>query len=337
MTPVAPHQTGPSAWVTADMADPSVWSWTLTDEQVDEVRRAVEATGASTVDDLRGMTTADFPLPTLGPHLSRMARGLITGRGFELVRGLPVREMGELAASTAFVGIGAHLGSARSQNAAGDLLGHVRNVGADAQDPNVRIYQTDRRQTFHTDSTDVVGLLCLETAAEGGDSLLVSAASIYNRMLDECPDLAALLFDQIATDRRGEVPAGEEPFFRIPVLSWFDDRLTVIYQRQYINSADRFDAAPRRTPEVDAALDRFDDIANDATMHIRMTLEPGDMQFVHNHSLLHDRTSFVDKPDAPRHMLRLWLSMPGDRELPEIFATRYGSVTVGDRGGIVVE
>ena len=218
------------------------------------------------------------------------------------MRGLPVDAMTELEASAAFVGIGAHLGSARSQNGDGDLLGHVRNIGADVHDPNVRIYQTDERQTFHTDSTDVVGLLCLETAAEGGDSLLVSASAIYNRMLAEAPEKAALLFDEVATDRRGEVPPGEEPFFRIPILSWFDDRLTVIYQRQYIDSADRFPEAPRRSPEVDAALDRFDDIANDPAMHIRMSLEPGDMQFVHNHSLLHDRTRFVDKQIGRAHV-----------------------------------
>jgi hypothetical protein len=59
---------------------------------------------------------------------------------------------------------------------------------------------------------------------------------------------------------------------------------------------------------------------------------------VYNHSLLHDRTAFVDHPDSAkrRHLLRLWLSLPGDRHLPPVFTQRYGSITVGDRGGIVV-
>jgi len=231
--------------------------------------------------------------------------------------------------------LGRYLGSLRSQNAQRDLLGHVRNVGVTAADPNVRVYQTNERQTFHTDSTDVVALLCLETAAQGGQSLLVSSAAIYNRMLDEAPELVALLFGEVATDRRGEVPDGAEPFFRIPVFNWFDDSLTTIYQRQYIDSAARFDDAPRLSTDMIRALDLFDDIANDPAMHLSMTLEVGDIQFVHNHSLLHDRTSFVDKPGSPRHLLRLWLSIPGDRQLPPIFAQRYGSVTVGDRGGVV--
>jgi hypothetical protein len=93
----------------------------------------------------------------------------------------------------------------------------------------------------------------------------------------------------------------------------------------------------RLTPEHVAALDRFDALAEDPTLHIRMRLEPGDMQFVYNHSQLHDRTAFVDwpEPGRRRHLLRLWLSPAGDRELPPCFAQRYGSLEVGNRGGIV--
>ena len=275
-------------------------------------------------------------LPNVGPRLDALRDRLTRGRGFELLRGLPIDEIGEDLAATVLLVIGRRLGSLRSQNAAGDLLGHVRNVGLDPADPDVRIYQTNERQTFHTDSSDVVGLLCLHEAAEGGDSMLVSAATIYNEMLERDAELAESLFEPVATDRRGEVPPGAEPFFSIPVLNWFDDALTVIYQRQYIESAERFADAPRLTDRQRQALDLFDEIANDPAIHLSMRLRPGDIQFVHNHSLLHDRTGFVDDPAAPRHLLRLWISVPGDRELPPVFASRYGSTTVGDRGGIVV-
>ena len=246
--------------------------------------------------------------------------------------------LGDELASTIFFGIGAHLGRARSQNADGHLLGHVRDIGADSRDPNTRIYQTRERQTFHTDSADVVGLLCLNEARQGGDSLLVSAVTIYNAMRRDRPDLLAYLFDNIATDRRGEVPAGAKPFFTIPVFSWYEGFLTVMYQRQYIDSAQRFADAPRLTADHVEALDLFDALANDPRLNISMRLAPGDMQFVYNHSLLHDRTSFVDwpEPGRRRHMLRLWLSVPGDRPLPACFGQRYGSVTIGDRGGVVI-
>jgi hypothetical protein len=334
---VAPRQLGPHVWWGADLAsDPGAWTFELSPEHVAELIAAAQPFATGPGDGhLPLIGAADFPLPTLAPELAAMAGRLIGGRGFELVRGLPVGRLTRREVAAAFLGIGAHLGSARSQNAAGHILGHVRNLGLDVSDPAVRIYQTSARQTFHTDSTDVVGLLCLDTAAEGGDSLLVSAGAVYNEMLDRDPDLAAALFEPIATDRRGEVPEGHRPWFEIPVLNWFDGNLTVLYQRQYIESVARFDDAPRPTPRQLAALDLFDAICNDARFFLAMELRPGDMQFVYNHALLHDRTAFVDRPEAPRHLLRLWLSMPADRALPPAFAQRYGSLTVGDRGGIV--
>ena len=111
--------------------------------------------------------------------------------------------------------------------------------------------------------------------------------------------------------------------------------MTVLYQRQYIDSAARFADAPRLTDRQLNALDLFDEIANDPRFVLPMEFMPGDMQFVHNHSLMHDRTSFTNKPHAPRHLLGLWLSVQGDRELPAVFAQRYGATTIGDRGGIV--
>ena len=212
-------------------------------------------------------------------------------------------------------------------------------MGGDLSDPGTRIYQTNERQSFHTDSTDCVVLLCLATALSGGRSQLASAETAYRIMVDRRPDLAPVLFDPIATDRRGEIPEGADPWFEIPVLSWYDERLTVIYQRTYIESAARLPAAPSLRPEQVEALDVWDEICNDPDVHLTMDLEPGDMQFVYNHSLLHDRTAFVDHADLAkrRHLLRLWLSLPTDRTLPPVFAQRYGPLTVGDRGGIVVE
>ena len=256
-----------------------------------------------------------------------------------MIRGLPVAKYSLKKSATIFCGIGAHLGKARSQNSMGHILGHVRDIGADGSDTNARIYQTSERQTFHTDSADVVGLLCLKTAREGGKSLLVSTETIYNEMNKSRPDLVPLLFDPIATDRRGEVPPGEKPFFEIPVLSWFQGHLTGMYQRQYIDSAQRFADAMRLTEGHIEALDMFDKLANDPHLHLSMQLEPGDIQFVYNHSQLHDRTGFTDwpEPEDRRHLLRLWLSIPGDRPLPAPFRQRFGSIEIGDRGGIITK
>ena len=329
----------PSAWQGAEMkANPDRWLISLAASEIAELESAAKSyLGRSK--EIADITRESFPLPRLSAHLEELKTKLLTGLGFEVIRGLPVANYSQEFAATIFCGVGAHLGSARSQNAAGHILGHVRDIGADAKDPNTRIYQTSERQTFHTDSADVVGLLCIREAMEGGDSLLVSTTSIYNEMFDRRPDLAALLFDAIATDRRGEVPENEKPYLEIPVLNWHAGFLTGFYQRQYIDSAQRFPDALRLTPAHVAALDLFDALANDPSLHFGMRLQPGDMQFVYNHALLHDRTGFRDWPNAgqKRHLLRLWLSMEGDRPLPDCFKQRYGSIEIGNRGGIIVK
>ena len=331
--------TKPSAWLGADMAcNPDAWFYQLTVEDVRDLESAATHFQSLGI-DVGEISRETFPLATFGVHIAGLKQTLLSGVGLEVLRGLPIENYSQAFCATIFCGIGAHIGSTRSQNADGHILGHVRDIGADANDPNSRIYQTCERQTFHTDSADVVGLLCIREAKEGGKSLLVSAETIYNRMKQECPDLLEKLFDPIATDRRGEIPDGAKPYMEIPVLSWYEGNLTVFYQRQYINSAQRFDGAMCLSPEHVEALDMFDALANDPELCFGMQLQPGDMQFVYNHSQLHDRTGFLDWPDPSqrRHLMRLWLSIEGDRPLPEAFKERYGTIEVGNRGGIITE
>jgi hypothetical protein len=326
------------------MAQRREWILELTPAHLAELTAAAEpyvalsTTGETAAGALAQLDPASFRLPTLGPLLASVREELLHGRSFALLRGLPVDRLSRLQSAAMFLGIGAHLGRARSQNAKGHVLGHVFDLGLRGDDPNVRIYQTSQRQTFHTDSSDVVGLLCLREAKRGGASLLVSALSIYNAMREECPELLARLLLPMPHDRRGEVPAGMKPYFEIPVYSWFANQLTVFYQRQYFDSAQRFPAARPLSNEDVRALDRFDAIANDPRLNLPMRLLPGDMQFVHNHNILHDRTGFEDwpEPQRKRHLLRLWLAVPGARPLPESFAARYGTVEIGNRGGIIV-
>jgi hypothetical protein len=334
-----PVQTGPAAWVGAEMAKRDDWILELRPSHVRELEAAVEARLALGESGLAAPWTAStFPLPTLGPILTSMRQELLHGRGFVLLRRLPIERYTRLETASIFMAIGAHLGRARSQNAKGHLLGHVYDFGLSSSDPHVRLYQTNQRQTFHTDSCDVVGLLCVREAESGGDSLLVSALTVYSELSKSRPDLLARLLAPMPHDRRGEVPAGMKPFFEIPVYSWYEGELTVFYQRQYFDSAQRFPDARHLTDEDVAALDAFDTLANDERLTLTMRLTPGDIQFVHNHTLLHDRTGFRDSaaPERKRHLLRLWLACEGARPLPPAFAARYGSLEIGDRGGISV-
>lgn len=328
---------GPAVWNAQQLTDHQQdWLFELSGDEISELETAAKRF-LSSGKNLGEISACNFPLKLFSEHLSFLKEKLLHGTGVEVIRGLPTDQYSPEFAACIFCGIGSHLGSARSQNAAGHILGHVRDMGVSSSDPAIRIYQTAERQSFHTDSADVVGLLCLKSARTGGDSLLVSALSIYNEMRKLRPDLLKLLFSPIATDRRGEIPVGEKPFMTIPVFSWYENQLTVFYQRQYIESAQRFDEVPCLSSEQVEALDLFDALANNPELHFVMRMQPGDMQFVYNHSQLHDRTGFIDWPDPKkrRHLLRLWLSLEGDRALPDYFRQRYGTIDIGQRGGII--
>ena len=330
--------TGSSAWLGPDLARHDDWICRLGAEEIAEIDAAVRHFKASGV-AMEAISRQTFPLPTLGPRLGLLLNELLEGRGFVMLRGLPVERYDIESAAIAYLGLGRCFGSLRSSNGRGHLLGHVKDVGADIKDGNTRFYQTNRRLEYHTDSADLVGLLCLHTAKSGGESFLVSSMTIYNEILRRRPDLLPAAFLPYATDRRGEVPAGMLPWFEIPIFNWHAGKLSAIYLRHYIEQAQhRFAAAPRLTAAQIEVMDLIDELVNDPALHLRMAFESGDMQFLHNHQILHSRNDFENwpQPERHRHLLRLWMAPESGRPLPAIFAPRYGGVTAGDRGGIIV-
>ena len=329
---------GPSVWYGRDFQQRRDWIRTFDPAELAELDAAVRAfkSGGTPLADI---SPATFPLPALGKTLGGILAELLEGRGFAMLRGLPVERYTREEQAIAYMGIGSWFGRARSQNAKGHLLGHVKDLGLDISDPKVRYYQTRRKLEYHTDSVDVVGLLCLKTAKSGGESFIASSMTLYNEVLARRPELVPALFEPYPTDRRGEVPEGMKPWFDMPIYHRHAGRLSCIYVRQYIESAQElFPEARRLTRAQVEAMDLMDELLNDPQIHLSMAFLPGDMQFLHNHQILHSRNDFENWPEPARHrhLLRLWLAPPGGRPLPEIFAPRYGSVTPGERGGIVV-
>jgi hypothetical protein len=330
---------GVAAWYGPELATRRDWIHTLDESELAEIDTAIrefKALGLS----FGEIMPQTFRLPNLSARLESILGELLNGRGFVLVRGFPVARYSVEETAIAYLGIGSHLGSFRSQNAKGHLLGHVRDLGADISQATTRYYQTNRELEYHTDSCDIVGLICLKTARSGGESRIVSSVTLYNEMIARRPDLAAELFHSFPTDRRGEVPDGMNPWFDIPVFNWYQGQLTTIYVGQYIRSAQQlFPEARRLTEREIEALAFLDTLSNNPALNLQMEFLPGDMQFLHNHQILHSRTDFEDWPEVERrrHLLRLWLAPKQGRPLPEVFAARYGSVTPGERGGIIVK
>ena len=275
------------------------WTYRLDAEQVGELDAAVadiEARGLDVLDIQR----ENFRLPLLGGTLGRIRDDLQNGFGFAVIRGLPIKRYDIRQAAIAYFGIGSHFGEAVSQNAKGHALGHVCNLGFDPTLPTARGYQSANKLNFHTDPTDVVGLLCLRKAKSGGLSSIVSAGAVYNEMLKQRPDLVQVLTETLYRDRRGEIPAGREPWYRLPVFNFRNDRLLTNYVRSTIEKAQRFDDVPRLTEVQREAFALIEKIAADPALYLNMAFEPGDIQLLNNHYIMHSRTAYEDYPAPER-------------------------------------
>lgn len=285
------------------------WMVTLSDDSIRELSGAADAAMAAGL-PMGELTRGSFRLPQLARAVDQWRYRLAHGTGFVVVRGLPVSEWGEEKASYVFWGLGHHLGCPGAQNASEELLGHVRNYG-DTGEALVRQYRTTENIDFHCDAADVVGLLCLQDAMEGGQSRIVSSVAVFNRLVRERPELAARLFEPYALDRRDENAPGEPGWFPIqPCCFGEDGVLRTFYHSEYFRSAARhedvtIDETGRR------ALEAYDRICSDPDVHLDMWLQPGDMQFISNHTVVHARTGYRDwpEPERKRHLLRLWLSI----------------------------
>ena len=187
---------------------------------------------------------------------------------------------------------------------------------------------------FHTDRVDVVTLLCVRPAVTGGLSKVAAAVAVHNAILERRPDLHALLCEPYYHTRQGEA-GGELKYYAMPLFAVRDGRFTSQYSRTFVEAAQRIPEVPRMTAAQDDALDLWAEVCEELchTMDIR----PGDIQLLNNHVVYHARTTYEDdpRPGRDRFLMRLWLSMPNSRALPEGHEALWGSIEPGAlRGGI---
>lgn len=310
--------TGPAVWQGADFDGDTRWIHVLTADEVaglDAGLAALQARGRV----FPAFGRDDFPIGPLGARLPALATELEDGRGFMLLRGLPVERYSDAEVSAIYYAIGLHLGTPVRQNPRGDLLGEVMNVG-DPNDKHTRVYETNLYLPYHSDPSDVVGLLCLRRAREGGLSSLVSVANLYNQILARYPHHLGLYYRCWYFAHLCEPQPSLSPIF-----SWHQGKLSCRYLRQYLELGHELRGYPLSKVDIEA-LDIFDEVMHDPANRIAMMLEPGDLQFANNYAVLHSRNAFIDhdEPSKRRRMLRLWVKMPNARALAPEFPGRNG-------------
>jgi hypothetical protein len=263
---------------------------------------------------------ADFPFGELGVRLKRAAEEVRAGRGFALLRGLPLEGVSLEEFIAAVWGVGTHFGHALSQNAQGELVGHV--IDATAEDATPRMYRSNLELRLHTDVTAMIALACWHKSAAGGASFLASAVTIHEAIRRRAPHLLEPLYRGFHYHRLGEEGPGEETTtpYRMPVFAMRNGQLSCRYQRAGIAAGHRERGVPLSDLEL-AALDLFDELARAPEHRIAFHLERGDMLVLNNYVVLHARTKFAEhaEPERRRHLVRLWLDAERFRDIPREF------------------
>jgi hypothetical protein len=305
----------PAGWDAAELEEVDNWSYKFDERDIQELSAAV-ARVRSTGVPLADITPNNFPLTRLGATLFDVRRELIDGRGIVMLRGFPIDSFDRFEQVAGLLGIGSYLGRRVAQNAEGHILGHVKNLGGDYADPNVRAYVTNAELYFHTDAADYVGLLCLAKSKSGGESRIASSVSVYNKLLQARPDVVESLLGDWFFTKSGEVDPGELPYFSQPIMG---------FERGYFSAggigalgikSQNVSGVPRWTEHQKEAVRVYHEVVEQCAVDI--AFEPGDIQLLNNHVMLHSRRAFEDWPEAhrKRHLLRLWLHDEAARPIP---------------------
>jgi hypothetical protein len=332
--PRAPLQ-GPDVWMGETAQSSDDWVHQFSDAEIAEIdaayRHALD-TGAS----LETLTRKLFPLPTVAVVLARLQHELEEGWGLFLLRGIPVARYSKDDLRFIYWGIGLHLGTAVSQSKRGDVLGDVRDLGTGLDGPSFRGYTSAGELTYHADAADVTGLFCIQPAKRGGLSRIVSTSTIHNEILRTRPNLLEVLYEPYFWSFQGNELPGTPAYYVQPVFTMHNGRFAARYTRTHMRSAEMMDYLPGMNPAQSDALDLIDEICMRPEFQLTMMFQPGDIQFLNNHLMLHMRTEFEDYPEMEkrRHLMRLWMSLPNGRELSPGFEPFYRDTRAGAvRGG----
>jgi len=289
----------------------------LSGDEVDEIDAALAHLKNLGEVDFPSITAEKFPLPRFGEFLRDLGRVLREGRGFLLLRGLPRERYSVDELALIYFGLGAYIGRPMPQSWHGEILGHVLDISD--LETGVRGYNKGGGQRFHTDSCDVIGLMCVRAAISGGASRIASAMQIHNEILAEAPEQARALYDGIPFRRMEQDAAHGTGVLtkKISVYAREGDDVSVSLSAQYAIRA--VQAGELAADDIGMkALENLERRASSPETYLDMSIGEGDIQFLNNRLLIHGRTDYQDRQDVRdrRHMMRLWLRVNGWSPLP---------------------
>jgi len=209
--------------------------------------------------------------------------------------------------------IGQLLGKPLFQNTQDVLLYDVKDQKKDLGE-GARFSVTNYESGFHTDNcfgnevVDYVGLLCYHPAKSGGESQIVSALTVFDELKGKYPAEFNLLKNNFYHDKRGGVRPGEDPVGVFPVYNEIDGNIFLRYLRAWIEAGHSKVGKPLTDVQI-KAFNTIDSIANQKQLQARFNMKQGDMFFINNRWIMHNRTAFedFDELQKKRHLVRLWI------------------------------
>jgi len=318
---MATHSSQSAAWTADRFADPASYTVTLGDGERRRLLGAVSAwrdRGPQTPVETLGRDA--LPLGSLDARLEALYEEVRAGRGFVVIGGLPVDDVSLEDFTAAVWAIGTRFGTALSQSAAGELIGHV--IDATAEDPTPRMFRSNLELRAHNDITAMLSLACWHTSKSGGESVLVSGVTVHDAIERRAPHLLEPLYRGYHYHRMGEEGPGEEEStpFRVPVFAQVEGDLSVRYQRTGIAAGHRALGLPLEETDIEA-FNLFDATALDPKHRLAFTLPRGSMLVLNNYVVMHARKRFANHADPAkvRRLVRLWHDAPGFRRVPREF------------------
>lgn len=326
----------PAEWRVADLEADHSWVFTLDDAARADLLKNIQS---AYVPDrpLFDYSRDDFDLGRAWDPISGAFNEAHHGRGIALIRGLPRAGLSEQDFELMNWAIGLHIGVARPQGKASQYISAVRDAGMNYRTSSGRGYSSNAKLDFHADGCDLVSLMCYNKAKSGGRSMISSSLTARRILMTERPDLAEIAEQPFYFSRQNEEAPGEGVFYAQPLMDSADGRVFVKWNRNRVVSAQKIDGVPPLTDAQRETMDVLDEILQRPDVMYTMYLEPGDLQILNNHVMLHSRTDYEDyeAPEQKRLLCRLWLSPPDSVALPESWRDYFWSVAPGTvRGGI---
>lgn len=324
----------PCAWTAEDLAQDKSWLRNFTAAEIAELDAALKHSKSKGLAE-QEVTADDFPLPTLAGTLRQCLKDLETGTGVLLMRGFPVADYSYEDIRRMYWGMGRHMGALECQNTKGEYMQEITDLGFDYNTDQHRGSMTSAKLRPHCDPTDVVGLLCVRPAVEGGASTIRSSTAIFNEIVENHPEYLPVLYRGFPYDLDGKAPSGDpmEVTHFVPVFSWCEGLVSCRFNQKAIEDGAKKIGRPLSSLEADA-VNYVGNLAIDPKFEFAMDFKPGDIQLLNNYVTLHSREHYVDgdTADTKRLLLRLWVNHVSARPLDFRFANK---MLMGARRGVI--